>query len=322
MQYFANLIQQGYSHFGSGSYNSEEFNKFFKGFKKAFTTRLKRLNATDIQFSKGHFYLSGFFTVDEQAYYFSISDVRSNWGNPRLLVRTAENYKDYTGGANNYVPIDNHIEKGIARIFGLKLIPKSQDKWDKIDTKAQKIVEQLNAEQRYSGKVSSAKNAMFITWKVMDKLGYDRVPITQHKIGRSLVSCYCKTDVFSMHFDMDSKTLTISISEKKINLEEISNKSRYQDCQQTLLLIKQNLPMFWSWGVQNPTVVNENILRLQVNGHHHKGYVYISVNGSDLFDVYLTTFTGEIVDTIEDLYFDMLADAIDEKIEHVPEYGA
>lgn len=322
MQYFANLIQQGHSHFASGSHNSEEFNKFFTGFKKAFTTRLKRLNATNIKFSKGHFYLSGFFTVDEQAYYFSISDVRTFTSNPKLLVRTAENYKDYTGGANNYVLINNNIERAIARIFGLKLNPKSQDKWDKIDTKAQKIVEQLNAEQRYSGKVSSAKNAMFITWKVMDKLGYDRVPITQHKIGRSLVSCYCKTDVFSMHFDMDSKTLTISISEKKINLEEISNKSRYQDCQQTLLLIKQNLPMFWSWGVQNPTVVNENILRLQVNGHHHKGYVYISVNGSDLFDVYLTTFTGEIVDTIEDLYFDMLADAIDEKIEHVPEYGA
>ena len=65
---------------------------------------LKVINATDIVFSIGHYYISGFFTVGEQAYYFSISDVRY-FPEEKMLVRTAKHYKDFTGGANNYIKI-------------------------------------------------------------------------------------------------------------------------------------------------------------------------------------------------------------------------
>ena len=59
---------------------------------------------------------------------------------------------------------------------------------------------------------------------------------------------------------------------------------------------------------------------LNVQGHHHKGHVYIFVNGSDLFDVYLTTTQGTIKMKIEGLYFDQLVEWIDEKVEKIPDY--
>lgn len=92
--------------FQSSSGLTPEFKLFFSTFKKEFTKELEFISATDIQFSRGHFYVSGFFTVGEQAFYFSLPDVRGN--SPigfKLLYRTAKNYKDYQGGMNCYAII-------------------------------------------------------------------------------------------------------------------------------------------------------------------------------------------------------------------------
>jgi hypothetical protein len=52
--------------------------------------------------------------------------------------------------------------------------------------------------------------------------------------------------------------------------------------------------------------------------------VYVFVNGMDLYDVYLTSVYGKIVDKSDGsqggLYFDMLTDWIDERIEKQPDY--
>jgi hypothetical protein len=53
----------------------------------------------------GFYFFSGFFTAPSgQVYYFSCSDIR-HWGYDKLLIRTAKNYTDYTGGSNQYVGI-------------------------------------------------------------------------------------------------------------------------------------------------------------------------------------------------------------------------
>jgi len=100
--------------FESSSGKTPEFLHFARIFKKEFTCELQSIGATDIVFSVGHFYISGFFTIDGQAYYFSIPDVRGmNYllaRNPdssmcQLLYRTAKDYKDYTGGQNRYAKI-------------------------------------------------------------------------------------------------------------------------------------------------------------------------------------------------------------------------
>ncbi len=100
--------------FESSSGKTPEFLQFYRTFKKEFTKELQFLSATNVQFSRGHFYVSGFFTLGTQAWYFSLSDVRgmdySMKTNPgscmsQLLYRTAKHYKDYTGGRNQYVRI-------------------------------------------------------------------------------------------------------------------------------------------------------------------------------------------------------------------------
>ena len=66
---------------------------------------LKQADFTDIKFSNGYYYFSGFATKNNKVIYFSISDVRHfspTGGGADLLIRTAKDYKDYTGGSNNY----------------------------------------------------------------------------------------------------------------------------------------------------------------------------------------------------------------------------
>ena len=98
---FVNLMKEK---FESSSELTEEFANFSKIFAKGFRKYLQReFKATDIDFSRGHFYMSGFFTVDGQTWYFNSGDLR--W-NKSFMIRTAKNNKDYTGGSNIYVGID------------------------------------------------------------------------------------------------------------------------------------------------------------------------------------------------------------------------
>ena len=70
---------------------------------------LKEADFTDIKFLNGHYYFSGFATKNNKVIYFSVSHVRYSpptGGNADLLIRTAKDYKDYTGGSNNYSSLD------------------------------------------------------------------------------------------------------------------------------------------------------------------------------------------------------------------------
>ena len=110
-----------------------------------------------------------------------------------------------------------------------------------------------------------------------------------------------------------------------INVEKITKKCRNLNPQELLSLLKADINVFWSWGSNNFIIDNKRncrMFRMTVRGHHHQGHVYIFVNGSDMFDVYLTTSQGTIKDKSDDmgLYFDQLVDWIDRKIERIPEY--
>lgn len=120
------------------------------------------------------------------------------------------------------------------------------------------------------------------------------------------------------------KLITMNQVGEQIQIEQITKSCRSLDVQELMRLLMRNINMFFSWGVQRTKVVdnvkNPKMLRLTVNGHYHKGDVYIFVNGMDLFDVYLTSRQGKIKVIQTDLYFDQLADWIDEKIERIPAY--
>lgn len=76
----------------------------------------------------------------------------------------------------------------------------------------------------------------------------------------------------------------------------------------------------WSWGAHAWTSIEGKFLMFVVNGHHHKGRVFIGVNGLDLFDIYLAKKNGEIIQTIENVYLEDLIDTIDTKVERISDY--
>ena len=106
----------------------------------------------------------------------------------------------------------------------------------------------------------------------------------------------------------------------KIDLIQISNTVRTQNVKETVQVLSHNKTIFWSWGVRDFKNYSNKVLRFTVSGHHHKGHVYITVNGNDLYDVYLTSNQGNIRDTYTDIYFDDLVEIIDNRIEKIKDY--
>lgn len=84
-------------------------------------------------------------------------------------------------------------------------------------------------------------------------------------------------------------------------------------------ILKANMWVFFSWGVSQCYAI-PNGLQLTVNGFNFKGNVRVTYNeGKDLFTVQLIK-KGEVVKTIEDVYFDQLACLIDREVELCENY--
>jgi hypothetical protein len=91
--------------FESSTGHTPEYMAWHRTFKREFTKYLKSLGVVEVKIgSPNHFDMSGFFKrEDGQWFYFSISDIR--WSKDDMLLRTAKHEKDYTGGANYFVPL-------------------------------------------------------------------------------------------------------------------------------------------------------------------------------------------------------------------------
>jgi len=90
---------------------------------------------------------------------------------------------------------------------------------------------------------------------------------------------------------------------------------------ETMAVLTHNMNIYFSWGVSNKYNIDNKGLLLKVNGHHHKGYVFITLSWADLYDVHLISTHGNIKQSVEGLYFDQLVEVIDNKIERIPEYN-
>lgn len=111
----AQKIQAG---FESSSGTTPEFAKFAKDFRRVIKKGLADNGATLTAFSRGHFYVSGFYrTANDDCGYFSISDVRGGgFGNAAIMYRTASNEKDYTGGQNRWASIDDSLPAALVSL--------------------------------------------------------------------------------------------------------------------------------------------------------------------------------------------------------------
>ena len=94
--------------FESSCYTTEEFKAFVRDFKKAIKNNLP-VGYILADWNRGHFEVSGFISKNGKYVYFSISDVRY-WQNAwyeHILIRTAKDTKDHTGGSNCYTSLEN-----------------------------------------------------------------------------------------------------------------------------------------------------------------------------------------------------------------------
>lgn len=102
-----------------GGTTSRDFMNWAKEFKHMIQEQIALVGGTDYKQNTGHYYVSGFFKVGEQCYYISCSDVR-HWSYDSIvndvLIRTARDYKDFTGGRNCRVSIEDDMFRDIARV--------------------------------------------------------------------------------------------------------------------------------------------------------------------------------------------------------------
>jgi len=108
-EYLVKRIQQGIE--DAGCVTSEDFEDFRREFRTVIKAELKKIGADNLELLKRtHYYMSGFFTYKGQAYYINLSDVRYS-KEDTILIRTAKDYKDYTGGTNNFIKLKTDMFK-------------------------------------------------------------------------------------------------------------------------------------------------------------------------------------------------------------------
>lgn len=92
------------------------------------------------------------------------------------------------------------------------------------------------------------------------------------------------------------------------------------DPRQTLEVLTHNKMTYWSWGVEKLLNMFNKGLCLKVNGHHHKGWVIITLSYLDTYSVYMVSNGGKLKNEYHEVYFDQLTEIIDNRIEKIPEY--
>jgi len=104
--------------FTSGGTTGADFKVFARLFVSNLNKQLKGAALRICNYSAGHYILSGFVTNGEKFVYFSISDVRhfpSGWHND-ILIRTAKDDKDYTGGTNRSCSLADFAQ-AVSKLF-------------------------------------------------------------------------------------------------------------------------------------------------------------------------------------------------------------
>jgi hypothetical protein len=86
------------------------------------------------------------------------------------------------------------------------------------------------------------------------------------------------------------------------------------DFEQTMHVLTADKMIWWSWGVSGGKCSQKWIV-FKVNGHHHKGWVVITLGWEDLYKIYIVTTHGKIKHQQDGLYFDQIVEYIDKKIE-------
>ena len=86
------------------------------------------------------------------------------------------------------------------------------------------------------------------------------------------------------------------------------------------LLVATNPQIYASWGVENKLNYLNKALFMKVNGHHHKGWLVITLAFSDTYSFYLLEGRATYIYAQHEIYFDQLQEQIDIAIERIDDY--
>ena len=91
---------------------------------------------------------------------------------------------------------------------------------------------------------------------------------------------------------------------------------------ETLQVLTYNQNIYFSWGVSKRINLKNKGMLLNVNGNHHKGSVLITLGWNDTYCVYIINNRGKILNEYKAVYFDVLTEVIDNRIERIKEYSS
>lgn len=104
--------------FSSGCYTGDDYKTFQTKYINYLRSLCRQQNWELVNVGRNHYEFSAFIKNQNNYVYFSISDVRffrNEWYN-KILIRTAENEKDYHGGHNNYATLPN-LTNAVGNLF-------------------------------------------------------------------------------------------------------------------------------------------------------------------------------------------------------------
>ena len=90
--------------------------------------------------------------------------------------------------------------------------------------------------------------------------------------------------------------------------------------QETLSQLNVIPQILWSWGMHDLNNIQGKGLLFKVQGHHHKGYVFITLSWMDTYTVRIVGMDGTILNTYENVYCDQLVEIIDNRVEKISSY--
>jgi hypothetical protein len=90
--------------------------------------------------------------------------------------------------------------------------------------------------------------------------------------------------------------------------------------QETLMVLRHNQNVFFTWGVSKMVNLQNKGLIFKVSGNHHKGWVLVTLGWEDLYKVHIIGNNGKVLDKYEGIYFDDLVEVIDNRVEKLPNY--
>lgn len=95
-----------------------QYIQFHKTFKKDITKILKPYCSIIKIYKPNHFGGSGFFELkNKNIYYFSLRDLSA--GKKDMLIRTAKDFNDFTGGTNNFICFNNKFKHNLLNYIGV-----------------------------------------------------------------------------------------------------------------------------------------------------------------------------------------------------------